>query len=96
MRSIEFGDVAAPPAPPPRAGPIVSLSDRRPPATPYDDLRQLTVVVWARTKLIERRLGGRDSVDPNLLTSLADIEAAVAAIGDRLDALEDALPRQAA
>jgi hypothetical protein len=97
MKLLEAGDVALPPSPPTEPVRLVSLRGRRPPSVrPYDDLRELTVVVWARTKLIERRLDGRGPVDPNLRASLADIEAAVAAIGVRLDALEDALPRRAA
>lgn len=85
MKPFEVGDVALPPSPP--AGPVrlVSLRDGRPPTTrPYDDLREITVAVWARTKLIECHLDGRGPVDPNLRASLADIEAAGAAIGARL------------
>jgi hypothetical protein len=71
-------------------------SDRAPIAAPCDDVRQWAVVIWARTKMIERRLAAGESADPRLLAGLAEIEAAVAAIGARLDALEDALPRRAA
>jgi hypothetical protein len=97
MRLIEFGNAAIPPSPPAEPARIVSLHDwRRPTTHPYDELRELTVVVWAQTKLIERRLSGREPIDPRLQAGLADIESAVAAIGVRLDALEDALPRHAA
>ena len=97
MTMLELRDVAFPPSPPAKPARIISLHDRRKPATrPYDDLRQLTVVVWARTKLIERRLAGQGWIDPQLRAGLADIDAAVTAIGARLDALEDALPRRAA
>lgn len=88
------------PVPPPLAGKparIVQLCDRRRPTTfPLDELRELTVVVWARTQLIGRQLAARGLDDPRLGAGLADIDAAVAAIGSRLDALEDALPRRAA
>ena len=97
MRLLEHRDSAIPPSPPVEPDRIISLLDRRPPATgPYDDLRELTVVVWARAKLIERRLDRQSSVDPHLLAGLADIETAVTKIGVRLDALEDALTRHAA
>jgi hypothetical protein len=72
---------------------LAEVRDRREPiALPCDDLRQWTVVIWARTKLIERELAAGGAVDPRLLAGLADINAAVAAIGARLDALEDARP----
>jgi hypothetical protein len=105
MKPLECGDAARAPSPPDTAtplpvrkpAPIVALRDRREPKLrPYDDLRQLAVVVWARTKLVERLLAARGPVDPRLLAGLADIEAAVAAIGARLDAVEDALPQRAA
>jgi hypothetical protein len=97
MRLLEHGDTAIPPSPPAVPARIISLPDRRTPTKhPYDDLRELTVVVWARAKLIERRLDGHSPIDPLLLSGLADIETAVTAIGLRLDALEDALPRRAA
>jgi hypothetical protein len=100
------GDAAIAPSPPAKGAPaapvgkparIVVLDDRRKPTThPCDDLRQLAVVVWARTQLVERLLAAQGPADPRLLAGLADIDAAVAAIGARLDALEDALPRRAA
>ena len=97
MKLLALGYTDIPPSPPAEPDRIVSLHDRRAATTdPYDDLRQLTVVVWARAKLIERRLDGQGPADPLLLAGLADIETAVAAIGVRLDALEDGLPRRAA
>src|SRR5688500_16306644 len=60
---------------------------------PYDDVRQLAVVVWARTKMLQQVLGGNPEMDPRVLTGLADIDGAIAEIGARLDALEDALSR---
>ena len=97
MKLLQPADTAIPPSPPTEPDRIVSLQDRRPsPATPYDDLRQLTVVVWARAKLIERRLDRQGPVDPLLRSGLADIETAIAAIGVRIDALEDEPPRRAA
>jgi hypothetical protein len=76
---------------------LAAARDRRAPvASPYDDLRQWAVVIWARTKLIERQLTVGGTVDARLLAGLAEIDAAVAAIGARLDALDDALPRRAA
>lgn len=79
------------------SGHVVVLRDCRE-ARPLgcDDLRQWTVVIWARTKLLERQLAAHGSDDPRLLAGLADIDAAVAAIGTRLDDLEDALARRAA
>jgi hypothetical protein len=97
MKLLEHRDATVPPAPSSEPDRIVSLADRRKPAMgPYDELRELTVVVWARTKLIEHRLAGQGRVDPRLLAGLDDIDAAVAAISARLDALEDAPPRRAA
>jgi hypothetical protein len=97
MKLLAHADSALPPSPPTEPDRIISLLDRRPPATrPYDDLRELTVVVWARAKLIGRRLDGQSTLDPQLLAGLADIETAVTEIGVRLDALEDALARHAA
>jgi hypothetical protein len=97
MRLLTLEDTAILPSSPAEPDRIVSLHDRRAVTTdPYDDLRQLTVVVWARAKLIERRLDHQGPVDPLLLAGLVDIETAVAAIGVRLDALEDELPRRAA
>jgi hypothetical protein len=66
-------------------------------ATPtFDDVRQVAVVVWARTKFIERVLAADVSTDARVLTGLAEIDAAIAAIGERLDRLEDSLLRRAA
>jgi hypothetical protein len=76
---------------------IISLHDRRAPAThPLDSLRELTVVVWARAQLVERLLVAQGVDDLRLLAGLADIDAAVAALGSGLDALEDSLPSRAA
>ncbi len=61
-----------------------------------DDVRQLAVVVWARTKLLERLLAAEVTTDGRVLAGLAEIDAAIAAICERLDRLEDALPRRAA
>ncbi|MEA2586260.1 MAG: hypothetical protein QOF33_4345 [Thermomicrobiales bacterium] len=61
-----------------------------------DGVRQLAVVVWARTKLLERLLVDQVAVDSRVLAGLAEIGAAITAISERLDALEDSLPRQAA
>lgn len=90
---------AAPPASP--AGATASsvasreLGDHgKPTPRPCDDLRQWTVVVWARTRLIERLVAAQGSIDPRLRAAVAAIDDAVAAIGMGLDALEDALPRQ--
>jgi hypothetical protein len=87
---------AAPPASAPaRIVALRELPDHGTPTTrPCDDLRQWTVVVWARTKLIERLIAAEGSVDPRLRAAVAAIEAAVAAIGAGLDALEDAKLRQ--
>jgi hypothetical protein len=57
--------------------------------TTFDDVRQLAVVVWARTKLIDRLLTAEVAPDPRILAGLAEIEAAVAGISERLDLLED-------
>jgi hypothetical protein len=56
----------------------------------------LTVVVWARAQLVERLLVAQGVDDLRLLAGLADIDAAVAALGSGLDALEDSLPSRAA
>ncbi len=61
-----------------------------------DDVRQLAVVVWARTKLLERLLADQVDVDSRVLAGLAEIGAAITAISERLDELEDVLPGQAA
>jgi hypothetical protein len=63
---------------------------------PCDDVRQLVVVVWARTKLLERQLTSQVGGDSPVLTGLTEIGAAIAGITARLDELEDALARQAA
>jgi hypothetical protein len=101
MGSFELSEPASARSPgsgtPARIVDLAAARDRREPISlPYDDLRQWAVVVWARTKLIERLLAAGGPVDDRLLAGLADIDAAVAAIGARLDALEDALPRRAA
>jgi hypothetical protein len=76
---------------------IVDLRERRDVTVlPCDDLRQLTVVVWARTKLLERLLAAQGAGDPRLLAGLAEIDEAVAALGARIDALEDGMSRRAA
>jgi hypothetical protein len=76
---------------------IAAVRDRREAMPlPCDDLRQWAVVIWARTKLLERLLAAQGSVDPRLLAGLSDVTAAVAAIGVHLDALEDILARRAA
>jgi hypothetical protein len=76
---------------------IVDLRERREVTVlPCDDLRQLTVVVWARTKLLERLLAAQGASDPRLLAGLAEIDEAVTALGARIDALEDGLTRRAA
>jgi hypothetical protein len=61
-----------------------------------DGVRQLAVVVWARTKLLERTLVDHEVADPRLLACLARIDAAIAVMSERLDALEDVLEQQAA
>ena len=61
-----------------------------------DDVRQLAVVVWARTKFIERLVVAEGTVDARVLAGLAEIDAAITAIGERLDRLEDALAKRAA
>jgi hypothetical protein len=76
---------------------LAEVRDRREPISlPYDDLRQWAVVIWARTKLIEHLLVVGGSVDARVRTGLAGIDAAVAAIGARLDELEDDVSRRAA
>ena len=89
----------------PKRGRAVPLSERptMSPIVPagwnserYDDVRQLAVVVWARTKLLQQVLGGDPATDPRVLSGLAEIDAAIAAIGARLDAIEDALAGTAA
>ena len=97
MRLLALEDTFIPPSSLDEPDRIVSLQHRRAASTdPYDDLRQLTVVVWARAKLMERRLDEHGPADPLLLAGLADIETAVTAIGVRIDALEAELPRRAA
>jgi hypothetical protein len=66
------------------------------PVLACDEVRQLAVVVWARTKLLERTLADREDADPRLLACLARIDAAIATMSDPLDVLEDLLERQAA
>jgi hypothetical protein len=106
MELLELRDAALT-SPPPAAGapvspaskpaPIIDLRDHRGPTTfPLDDLRQLTVVVWARTQLIGRLLAAQGLDDARLRAGLGDIDDAVAAIGSSLDAFEDALPRRTA
>jgi hypothetical protein len=76
---------------------IVALRDRREPAPfPFDDLRQLIVIVWARNQLIERLLAAQGFDDPRLFAGLADIDAAVTALGIQIDSLEETLPFRAA
>jgi hypothetical protein len=92
--SLTSGAPASPVGEPVR---VIALQGRRKATVrPYDDLRELAVVVWARTKLIARLLAARGSVDPRLIAGLADIDAAAIAVSARLDTLEDALPRRAA
>lgn len=74
---------------------IVGVSDRTPTPFPLDDLRELAVVVWARIHLVERLLGASCLQDPRLRAGLAEIDAALTAIGVRLDALEDTIPTAA-
>jgi hypothetical protein len=66
------------------------------PVLACDGVRQLAVVVWARTKLLERTLVDHEVADARLLASLARIDAAIAVMSERLDALEDVLEQQAA
>jgi hypothetical protein len=84
---------------------IVVRNDRPAPTEPVwqsssplvcDGVRQLAVVVWARTKLLERILAGQVGVDTSLLSGLAKIDAAIVALSEPLDALEDTLLDQAA
>lgn len=100
MKQLTLIDTDFAPSPPAGThgltGRIVILHDRRAPRTfPLDDLRQLTVIVWARTQLVGRLLAAQGLDDPRLFAGLADIDAAVSAIGTRLDTLEDALARRA-
>jgi hypothetical protein len=66
------------------------------PVLACDGVRQLAVVVWARTKLLERTLADHEGADARLLASLARIDAAIAVMSEQLDALEDVLEKQAA
>ncbi len=61
-----------------------------------DGVRQLAVVVWARAKLLERTLADHELADARLCACLARIDAAIAVMSERLDALEDVLEKQAA
>jgi hypothetical protein len=60
-----------------------------------DGVRQLAVVVWARTKLLQRTLADQAPAGSPLLACLARIDATIAVMTERLDALEDLLPRPA-
>lgn len=74
MESLKYGDATIAPFPPARGAPaspvgepvrVIALCDRRNPTTlPYDDLRQLAVMVWARTKLVERLLDALEDALP--------------------------------
>ena len=56
-----------------------------------DGVRQLAVVVWARTKLLQRTLADYSASDARLVACLARIDAAIAGMSERLDALEETL-----
>jgi hypothetical protein len=60
------------------------------PAPTYDDVRQLAVVIWARTKYIERLLADL-TTDKRILGGLAQIDVTIATLCEHLDRLEDAV-----
>lgn len=101
----ETGNGARPAPPRTEALHTIEPSDRivpageiaaAPSASPFDELRQTTVAIWARALLIERTIRGRRDIDPRLLADLASIHQAVVDLSQHLDDLEDAFPRRAA
>ena len=79
----------------PAADEVVHVAWRTSPERVCDGVRQLAVVVWARTKLLERTLADQEPAGSPLLACLARIDAAIAVTCERLDALEDVLPAPA-
>jgi len=75
-------------------GESASVGWRSSPLPVSDGVRQLAVVVWARTKLLQRTLADQAPAGSPLLTCLARIDAAIAVMTERLDALEDLLPKR--
>jgi hypothetical protein len=71
-----------------------SVGWRSSPLPACDGVRQLAVVVWARTKLLQRTLADQAPAGSPLLACLARIDAAIAVMTERLDALEDLLPKR--
>jgi hypothetical protein len=94
---LDVREVARPETPVYEDRPVSTEVGWKPvPVLACDGVRQLAVVVWARTKLLERTLADHEVADARLLACLARIDAAIAVMSDHLDALEDVLEQQAA